>query len=198
MRRASILVIAVGLLVAGSGAFQYASVASAQGAGWVTLLDGSKLDGWNRVGNANWRIVDGAAEATMGSGFLVSPMSYGDFQMRVEIWVDADANSGVFIRCADPNKIGADSCYEVNVYDKRPGQEYRTGGIVDVAKVINKVDAGGRWNTLEIMAQGPKLMVSVNGTKTSEAEHKGHVRGPFALQYGAGTVKFRKVEIRPL
>jgi hypothetical protein len=198
MRRLSILVVVLGLLVAGFGRFQPASVASAQGKGFVTLLDGTKLDGWNRVGNANWRIVEGAAQADMGSGFLVSPMSYGDFQMRVEIWVDADANSGVFIRCQDPQKIGAETCYEVNVFDKRPGQEYRTGGIVNVAKVLDKVDAGGRWNTLEITAQGPKLTVVTNGTKTAEAEHKGFARGPFALQYGAGVVKFRKVEIRPL
>jgi hypothetical protein len=189
MKRSSFLVVVLGLFV---GTMAFAQQ------GWVTLLDGTKIEGWNRVGNANWRVADGAVEANMGSGFLVSPMSYTNFQMRVEIWVDADANSGVFIRCEDPNKIGADSCYEVNVYDKRPGQEYRTGGIVDVAKVLNKVDAGGKWNTLEITAQGPKLTVTMNGTKTAEAEHKGHARGPFALQYGTGTVKFRKVEIRPL
>jgi hypothetical protein len=189
MKRSSMLVIVLGLLVG--------TVVFAQ-KGYVTLLDGTKLEGWNRVGTANWRVAEGAVEANMGSGFLVSPMSYGDFRMRVEIWVDADANSGVFIRCQDPQKIGAESCYEVNVYDKRPGQEYRTGGIVDVAKVLSKVDAGGKWNTLEIVAQGPKLTVITNGVKTAEAEHKGHARGPFALQYGTGTVKFRKVEIMPL
>ena len=198
MKRCAILVIVIGLLVVSFGALQHAPVASAQEAGWVTLFDGSRLEGWNRVGNANWRLADGAVQADSGSGFLVSPVSYGDFQMRVEVWVDADANSGVFIRCADPQKIGAASCYEVNVYDKRPGPEYRTGGIVDVAKVMAKVDAGGKWNTLEITAQGPKLQVTTNGIRTAEAEHRGHVRGPFALQYGAGVVKFRKVQIRPL
>jgi hypothetical protein len=189
MKRSSMLVIVFGLL-AGTAAFAQQ--------GWVTLLDGTKIEGWNRVGNANWRVAEGAVEANMGSGFLVSPMSYGNFQMRVEIWVDPDANSGVFIRCQDPNKIGAATCYEVNVYDKREGQEYRTGGIVDHAKVLNKVDAGGKWNTLEITAQGPKLTVSVNGIRTAETESKVFAKGPFALQYGAGIVKFRKVEIRPL
>ena len=189
MKRSSMLVIVLGLL-AGTAVFAQQ--------GWVTLLDGTKIEGWNRVGNANWRVAEGAVEANMGSGFLVSPMSYGNFQMRVEIWVDPDANSGVFIRCQDPNKIGAATCYEVNVYDKREGQEYRTGGIVDHAKVLNKVDAGGKWNTLEITAQGPKLTVSLNGIRTAETESKVFAKGPFALQYGAGTVKFRKVEIRPL
>jgi Domain of Unknown Function (DUF1080) len=118
--------------------------------------------------------------------------------LRAEVWIDPDANSGVFIRCADPKKIGADSCYEVNVYDKRPGQEYRTGGIVDHARILQKVDAGNRWNTLEITAQGPKMTVTVNGIKTAEGQDSARLRGPFALQFGAGTVKFRKVEIRPL
>jgi len=31
-----------------------------------------------------------------------------------------------------------------------------------------------------------------------DAEHTGHARGPIALQYGAGTVKFRNVQIKPL
>ena len=198
MKRDSILAIVLGLLLAGLGAFQQSSVASAQEAGWVTLFDGSRLDGWNRVGTTNWRLADGAAEGSGGGGFLVSKDSYGDFQLNVEVWVDADANSGVFIRCDNAEKITPQTCYEVNVYDKRPGQEYRTGGIVDVARIMNTVNAGGRWNTLEITARGPKLQVSVNGTRTADGEHHGHMRGPFALQYGSGIVKFRKVQIRPL
>jgi hypothetical protein len=31
-----------------------------------------------------------------------------------------------------------------------------------------------------------------------DVEHTGHQRGPIALQYGAGIVKFRNVKIRPL
>jgi hypothetical protein len=29
-------------------------------------------------------------------------------------------NSGVFIRCTDPNKITATNAYEVNIFDQRP------------------------------------------------------------------------------
>jgi hypothetical protein len=198
MKRSSIVAIVFGVLAAAVGTFPHAAITSAQEAGWVTLLDGSGIEGWNRVGNANWRVAEGAVQSNTGTGFLVSPMSYGDFQMRVEVWIDPAANSGVFIRCADAQKITPQTCYEVNVYDTRPGQEYRTGGIVDVARITNKVDAGGRWNTVEITAKGPRLQVSVNGTPTADAEHRGLARGPFALQYGNGMVKFRKVEIRPL
>jgi hypothetical protein len=60
------------------------------------------------------------------------------------------------------------------------------------------LNTGGKWNTYDITAQGSKLVVILNGTKTVDVDHKGHTRGPIALQYGAGTVKFRNVKIRTL
>ena len=38
-----------------------ASPASAQE--WMTLFDGSSLDGWRTLGNANWKLGDGAVSA---------------------------------------------------------------------------------------------------------------------------------------
>src|SRR6185295_16975465 len=109
----------------------------------------------------------------------------------VEFWVDDDANSGVFLRCENPQQITAMNAYEVNIYDKRPDQTYATGAIVDVSKPIQPMKAGGKWNTLEITAQKSHLVVTLNGTKTVDVENSMHVRGPIGLQYSAGTVKFR-------
>jgi hypothetical protein len=143
-------------------------------------------------------VADGVVQANKGTGFLVSKASYADFEMRVEFWVDDDANSGVFIRCENPQDITATNAYEVNIYDKRPDPTYRTGSIVNVAKPLSMINTGGKWNTFEIRAQGSHLVVTLNGTKTVDIQHSGHARGPFALQYGAGTVKFRNVQIRTL
>ena len=49
----------------------------------------------------------------------------------------------MFIRCQDPKTITAMNSYEVNIFDKRPDQSYRTGGIVDVAKPAS--DGQDRW-----------------------------------------------------
>jgi hypothetical protein len=185
------------LLAAGAVPTPHTTFAQAGGA-WTMLLDGSTLKGWNIVGDANWEVADGAVQATRGSGFLVTPVAYGDFEMTLEFWVSADANSGVFIRCADPATITATNAYEVNIYDQRPDPAYRTGGIVDVAKPLSVIDTGGKWNTYEISARGPRLVVTLNGMRTVDVEHKGHARGPIALQYGAGTVRFRNVRIRQL
>jgi hypothetical protein len=168
---------------------------------FTTLFDGKTLTGWNTVGDANWAVVDGAIQATRGTGgFLVTPASYGDFQFTAEIWVSEDANSGVFVRAEDPKNITAMNAYEVNIYDKRPDQTYRTGSIVDVAKPLVQVDAGGRWNTLDITARGTRIQVTLNGMKTVDIEDKSHARGAVALQYGnnSSMVRFRNVRIRSL
>ena len=166
--------------------------------GWITLFDGKNLDNFNPIGDANWKIVDGIVQADKGNGFLVSKESYGDFQIKAEFWVDDDANSGIFIRCSDPQKVTATNSYEVNIFDKRPDPSYGTGAIVNVAKVDPMPKAGGKWNTYEITAKGDQLVVTLNGQKTVDVKDSKHARGPLALQYGAGVVKFRKVEIKPL
>ncbi len=174
---------------------QPVSGVSAQ-AGWITLFDGSTLDGWNVLGNANWELEDGAVQADTGSGFLVTPESYGDFELSLEFWVDEPANSGIFVRCADPQSVRDTNCYEVNIYDTRADQTYRTGGIVHIAAPTSVINAGGRWNTYEIAAQGPQLTVTLNGTQTVDVEDSQFADGPIALQYGAGIVKFRNVRVR--
>jgi hypothetical protein len=193
MRRTFMLTAALVLL--GFAGLQPAYITSGQ-ADFKTILDGTSMKGWNVVGNANWTVADGAVQATMGTGFLVTPESYGDFQITAEIWVSDDANSGIFIRCSDPKTISQNNAYEVNVFDKRPDPAYRTGAIVDVAKPLTMVNAGGKWNTMDITARGARLTVLFNGEKTVDVQDNKYARGPIALQYGAGTVKFRNVKLK--
>ena len=166
--------------------------------GWNTLFDGSSLDGWEVLGDANWTLGDGAVSATSGSGFLVSERSYGDFELTLDFWVDEPANSGVFIRCSEPQNVTDRNCYEVNIYDTRADQTYRTGGIVHLAAPTSVINSGGQWNSYQITARGSRLIVVLNGTQTVDARDEQFASGPFALQYGAGIVGFRNVRIRSL
>jgi hypothetical protein len=169
-----------------------------QAGGWVRLFDGNTLSQWTPVGNANWKVVNGEIWSTDGGGFLLSKQTYTNFEIRADFWVTPDANSGIFIRCQDPAKVGAATCYEVNIFDTRPDQSYRTGGIVDVAKPASVINTGNKWNTLEITAKGSRLMVRMNGMQMVDVEDKKFGRGPFALQAGVGVVRFKNVQIREL
>jgi hypothetical protein len=191
-------VITMWLLIALAG-FHFSQAESGQAsAGWTTLFDGSSLDNWNQIGDANWKLTDGIVQADKGNGYLVSKNSYSDFEVRAEFWVDGEANSGVFLRCSGPQKVTADNAYEVNIFDKRPDPTYGTGAIVNMSKPAVFLKAAGQWNTYEITARGKHFTVILNGTRTVDVDDSKHARGPIALQYAAGTVKFRKVQIKPL
>ena len=193
--------VAIAVLI-GTAAFQFSNPVSGQSdGGWITLVDSTKMGDWDEVGKANWAMKDGALVADKLDGkdasYLVSKNSYKDFQIKAEFWTDEEANSGIFLRCDDSKKIDSKICYEVNIFDKRPDPTYGTGAIV-VAKVDPMPKAAGKWNTYEITAQGPHLVVVLNGQKTADAQDAKHASGPVALQYGSGVVKFRKVQIKPL
>ncbi len=201
MKRLSVF--AAGLLLTGLAAFPLAQQASGQsGEGWVSLFDGKTMDGWSPVGETNWRVEDGAIVAdkrtSKGAAHLLSKNSYKDFMLHIEFWASDDANSGIFMRCADPKNIGDRTCYEANIFDTRPDPTYGTGGIVHFAEVNPMPKAGGKWNTFEITAKGRLITVKMNGQKTSELHNGLFVEGPFTLQHGAGVIKFRKVAIKPL
>lgn len=168
--------------------------------GWLILFDGNSLDFWDVLGDANWRIEDGAAVAdeSTAASFLVSKQSYDDFELELEFWVNTEANSGVFLRCQDPTAVADTSCYEVNIFDTRPDQTYRTGGIVHHAEPAEFVYTGGQWNRYEIRAEGPRIQVTLNGRDLVDTDIEGFSSGPIALQYGTGVVKFRNVRLRPL
>ncbi|HUO65972.1 MAG TPA: DUF1080 domain-containing protein [Gammaproteobacteria bacterium] len=163
---------------------------------WTTLFDGTSLAAWTTTGDANWQLSDGVVSADMGAGFLVTRESYGDFELEVEFFVSPDANSGVFLRCANPAKPGAMTCYEVNIFDQRRDPTYRTGAIVGVAKPNVKIDAGNRWNTYHISVHARHLVVTLNGQTTVDVEDDKLATGAIGLQYAGGQVKFRSVRIR--
>jgi len=165
---------------------------------WRTLLNGSDLSGWKVVGDANWRVEGRAARAdkSTAASFLVSEGSFGDFELELEFWVDAQANSGVFLRCQDAGTIADTSCYEVNIFDARPDQTYRTGSIVNVAEPAEFVYTGGQWNRMKMTADGTRLQVTLNGRAMVDTKDSRFASGPIALQYAAGAVMFRNVRIR--
>ena len=165
--------------------------------------DGKNLNDWTLVGNANWRIQRGSIQADLLAGklssFLVSKAKYKDFEIYTEFWADSQTNSGVFIRCNNPEKITAVDCYEVNIWDARPDPTYGTASIVDIAKVSQPYpQAGSRWNTMYITAKGNQLIVKYNGVETVNVRDEKFKDGVIALQYGSGIIKFRKFYIRPI
>jgi hypothetical protein len=194
--------LALALAALGFAASYVVPKAASQEAGWITLFDGKTLDGWDQVGESNWRVEDGAIVVDKmpgkDAGYLVSKKPYKNFTVRVEFMSSDDANSGIYFRCLDPKKITDRTCYEANIFDQRPDPSYGTGAITRYVEVNPMPKAAGKWNTYEVTAKGRDITVVLNGQTTATLRNGMFDEGPVALQHGAGAIKFRKVEIKPL
>jgi hypothetical protein len=193
---------AVFTVVFGITAGYTAPKAMGQESGWTVLFDGKNLDQWDQVGGeSNWHIADGAVVADKvgkEAGYLVSKKAYKNFIVRVEFWPSDDANSGIYFRCLDPKKITDRTCYEANIFDQRKDPSYGTGAITRYVEINPMPKAGGKWNTYEITVNGRDITVVLNGQTTAKLRNGMFDEGPIVLQHGAGAIKFRKVEVKPL
>ena len=160
------------------------------------LFDGSSLTGWEQRGDAHWQVRSGLLVADgEGQGYLLSLQDYENYHLRLDFWVDATTNSGVFIHCSDRDDISPRSCYELNIWDQHPQPEARTGAIVmEVMPPLAQVDTVGKWNTYEIIARDGLVHARVNGQTTALMDQAQRQRGFIALQHAQkGTVKFRTI-----
>jgi len=170
--------------------------------GWVALFDGKDTKQWYDIGGGNWRVEGGVLVADGKKGkdnaFLVTHDFYKDFQLKVEFWASDNANSGVYMRCGNPEVINDKVCYEANIFDQRTDPSYGTGALVHIAKVDPMPKAGGKWNSYDITVKGAHIVVVLNGVKTVDVSNDLLKDGQIALQYAQGAIKFRNVRIREL
>ncbi|MSP93840.1 MAG: DUF1080 domain-containing protein [Alphaproteobacteria bacterium] len=166
--------------------------------GMVLLTDGTSLANFDQAGNANWHVAERTVVSDRGAGFLVTKQSYGDFRFRAEFWADEETNSGIFIRCANPQAPSAATCYEVNIFDNNPNRGNATGSVVGIAKPTPVPQTALKWNVIEVEAKGTLLNVSVNGERTVSVHDTKHARGRIALQRNSGVIRWHKVEVQAL
>jgi len=166
------------------------------------LLAGPELNGWQQTGEGKWRLLNGelAALKKTGNTMLFTDAAYQNYRLRLEFWVDNESNSGVFIHCDNQAEISPFSCYEVNIWDNHPKQEFRTGAIVfHVSPPLAQINSVGRWNVMEITADGNNVKVQLNGITTAIIEEGSRSSGFIGLQrFNGGEVRFRNVVLTPI
>lgn len=154
---------------------------------------------WQSIGASVWHVDSELISAGPheGSGFLVSNSEYSDFRLSIEFWVEDDTNSGVFVRCTRPAEladINPDNCYEINIWDNHPVQDFRTGSIVKRVVPVAHVDTVGKWNRLVIVVKGQTISVVINDVHTAELQNAERLSGVIALQYaGKKRLSFRNL-----
>jgi len=158
--------------------------------GFTSLFNGQDLTGWvygktkkkdgtegeNKAGQG-YQIKDGAITSTKADGGnLYTEKEYANFVFRFEFKLTPNANNGIAIRAP----LTGDSAYqgmEIQVLDDggsaytklRPSQYH--GSIYDVFAVERGHQKPvGEWNTQEIMSDGRKIKVTLNGKVILDAD----------------------------
>ena len=155
---------------------------------------------WITGGTATWTFngEELIGKSDSGSSFIMTKQVYKDFELTLEFKPDSTVNSGVFVRCKN-QELSADDCYEINIWDLHPNQDYRTGTIVRRSERAVKVETLNKWNTYEIRLHGNHLQASINGIKTADVINDDLLEGYIGLQAGqSGEVRFRNVTIRKI
>ena len=185
----------------------------------MQLFNGKDLTGWKvHPQQANkWKVDDGVLVGTGGHSNLFSGRGdYRDFELRLEGRISEKGNSGVMIRSEygldfDMAKLGGLGRMPRGMeVDLHPGIQPQPAGSIWhlgepdwVERASRQLVRPDKWFTLNILAQGKRLEVKVDGiTVLAEVHNKvSYDSGHIALLHqmgGTGQVWFRKIEIREL
>ncbi|MFN7939605.1 MAG: DUF1080 domain-containing protein [Bryobacteraceae bacterium] len=181
-----------------------------------SLFNGRNLDGWDGD-PALWRVENGiligdtSAKTIAANTFLIFKKPYADFHLTAEVKL-RNGNSGIQFRSerapgdgwivtgyqADFSEDGDRSAWG-NFYEEK-GRGRNLMKTTDegwrIAKPIYKQHD---WNTVEIIARGPRMELKLNGITTVVVTDDKSKTGVIALQLHRGPamrVEFRKIEVR--
>ena len=188
------------------------SLAGAGCSGFVPLVDGDTLNGWEQKGGkANYSVEDGAivgrSVPKTRNSFLCTKKHYGDFELEYEFKCDAELNSGVQIRSNSlpEYKDGQVHGYQVEIDPNQP-QRLWTAGIYDEGRrgwLYPGKNGGdgekfsaqgvrlfkpGEWNKVRVVAQGDSIKTWLNGEQRADLKDDMTSSGFIGLQvHGVGT-----------
>ncbi|WP_182909857.1 ThuA domain-containing protein [Microbispora sp. H13382] len=178
--------------------------------GYTTLYNGSTT-GWTQAGPGSFANSDATLTSQGGMGMLwYNAKELGSYSLKLDWRMTGDSNSGVvvgFPATSDP-QTALDTGYEVQI-DATDTADKTTGAIygfksADLTARDAALNPPGQWNTYELLVEGERLQVFLNGTKINDFTNSDPVRslqqGYIGIQnHGSGdVVSFRNIRIKEL
>jgi hypothetical protein len=155
----------------------------------------------------HWSVSDGVLvyDGAKGEGFnLCTAKGYGDFELYVEWKIDADGDSGIYLRGSP----------QVQIWDpvSRAASGIGSGGLYNNQKnpknpLVNADKPIGEWNSFFIRMQGDKVTVWLNDQLVAdgvpmenywERDKPIYPTGKIELQSHASKLNFRNIYAREL
>ena len=175
--------------------------AGANAQGFKKLFNGKDLSGWNIHGTEKWYVEKGKLVCESGPdkeyGYLSTKKAYKNFVLEYQFRLEANGNSGVFIRSTiDGTKITG---WQVEVAP--PGsstggiyESYGRGWLIQPTPEDEKVLSPDGWNKGKIQVIGDEITTWLNGKQMVKLKDAkiGAGNGFIALQiHSGGGIKVR-------
>jgi len=174
-------------------------------------FNGKDLDGWEGH-KENWSVVDGVivgknTKPVPVSTYLLTKASYSDFRLKAKVkLVESEMHSGIAFwgRVAPEQKDEYTYAGHLVMFPSGWGMYdlYGRNGLPVNAEPAKKVGKQHDWNDLEILAQGNRVRVAVNGSEVidwRDPEPDRIKKGPIGLQLHANPmpqeVHFKDLEL---
>ena len=178
--------------------------------GYTALYNGVTT-GWSQAGPGGFSNSNGTLTSSGGLGMLwYSATEFRSYSLKLDWSAQGDDNSGVLVgfpASGDPNSA-MNNGYEVQI-DATDVPERTTGAVygfksADIAARDAALNPPGEWNTYELLVEGERLQVFLNGVKINDFTNTDPVRslasGYLGIQnHGTGDdVSFRNIRIKEL
>ncbi|MEN9678661.1 MAG: hypothetical protein RIS76_4557 [Verrucomicrobiota bacterium] len=202
--------------------------------GWNLLFDGTTFSGWTNFKSPQvrpgWKVKDGALVCVdpHDAGDLVSPGSYGWFELQLDYNISEGGNSGIMFRVADEGNAAWASGPEFQLEDNaKAGDAQKCGWLyalyqppVDpkTGKPIDATKPAGQWNHVRLVVAPDGCLHEINGVTyftyvLGSEDFKARVAkskfasmplfakaksGRIAIQGDHGQISFRNIKVRSL
>ncbi|RCG26607.1 DUF1080 domain-containing protein [Sphaerisporangium album] len=178
--------------------------------GYTALYNGSTT-GWSQAGPGSFTNSDATLTSQGGLGMLwYNAKEYRSYSLKLDWRLTGDSNSGVIVgfpATSDPN-AAMNTGYEVQI-DATDTADKTTGAIygfkaADLAARDAALNPPGQWNTYELLVEGERLQVFLNGVKINDFTNADPVRslqqGYIGIQnHGPGdVVAYRNIRVKEL
>lgn len=170
------------------------------------IFNGKDLKGWTIHGTEKWYVENGELVCESGPdkgyGYLTTDKHYKNFVLDLDFKLEANGNSGVFIRSSvDGTRV---SGWQVEVAPpmRNTGgiyESYGRGWLIKPSDEAQKALDPTGWNHMRIEANGDQITSWLNGQQmvTLNDAKIGAGNGSIALQiHDGGGIKVRWKEIR--
>jgi hypothetical protein len=185
--------------------------------GWISLFNGTSLQGWRaNEAPSTFKVENGAIVVHGPRAHLfyegdVQAHNFKNFEFKAQVMTTPGSNSGIFFHTAFQKDGWPAKGYEVQVNNSQ-GDWRRTGSLYATQDVKEVFVKDNEWFTESIRVEGKRIIIKINdrtvvdytepeGVEKQEGRSLKHLTsGTFALQGHdpASKVYFKDIYVRPL